>query len=248
MITTPRSLTSRRSKAGLRSRLVVGGVWTFGWDAVVALGTLGLALFAFVQLVSFNRRERRREQPIAIARNAGGELGQMRVYLTNEGTGSAFNVRFGVKLNRREYAVLPCAAAATRGWRAVECRCRSEYGRGGGSRTVAERRREAGRPYSSGAALARSASEVLGGIGDGSQRLGARSELPVRCRCARRLLAVGGQALARRSGSWSAAHAVGEGGGLHDDHRHAHRCHWGPRSVDEVPDGGLDGAGSEGGG
>jgi hypothetical protein len=27
---------------------VVGGAWTFGWDALVAIGTLGLALFAFV--------------------------------------------------------------------------------------------------------------------------------------------------------------------------------------------------------
>jgi hypothetical protein len=84
---------------------VVGDPWTFGWDALVAMGTLGLALFAFVQLVSFNRRERRREQPVAIAHDAGGELSRMRVYLTNEGTGTAFNVRFGVKLDRREYAV-----------------------------------------------------------------------------------------------------------------------------------------------
>lgn len=84
---------------------MVGGAWTFGWDALVAIGTLGLALFAFVQFVSFNRRERRREQPLAIAHAAGGELSRMRVYLTNEGTGTAVNVRFGVKLDGREYAV-----------------------------------------------------------------------------------------------------------------------------------------------
>jgi hypothetical protein len=84
---------------------VLAGPWTFGWEALVALGTIGLALFAFVQLLSYNRRERRRDQPVAIAHNAGGDIGRMYVYLTNEGTGTAFNVRFGVKLDRREYAV-----------------------------------------------------------------------------------------------------------------------------------------------
>jgi hypothetical protein len=84
----------------------VAAFWTWaGWNALVALGTLGLGLFAFVQLVAFNRSERRRTQPVAIAHNAGGELSRMRVYLTNEGSGTAYKVRFGVKLDGREYAV-----------------------------------------------------------------------------------------------------------------------------------------------
>jgi hypothetical protein len=69
------------------------------WDAG------GLGLFAFVQLVAFNRSERRRTQPVAIAHDAGGALSRMRVYLTNEGSGTTYNVRFGVKLDGREYAV-----------------------------------------------------------------------------------------------------------------------------------------------
>jgi hypothetical protein len=80
--------------------------WTFGWDALVAIGTLGLALFAFVQLRSFTRSERRRTQPVAVANGAGGEgLVRLRVFLTNHGTGTAFNVRFGVRLDSREFAV-----------------------------------------------------------------------------------------------------------------------------------------------
>jgi len=80
--------------------------WTFGWDALVAIGTIGLALFAFAQLRSFSRSERRRTQPVAIANGAGGEgLDRLRVFLTNHGTGTAFNVRFGVRLDGREFAV-----------------------------------------------------------------------------------------------------------------------------------------------
>jgi hypothetical protein len=80
--------------------------WSWeGWNALVAIGTLGLGLFAFWQLVAFNRSEGRRTQPVAIAHDAGGELMQMRVYLTNEGAGTAYNVRFGVLLDGREYAV-----------------------------------------------------------------------------------------------------------------------------------------------
>jgi hypothetical protein len=85
---------------------VAGAFWTWaGWTALVAIGTLGLGLFALAQVVAFNRSERRRTQPIAIAHNAGGELSRMQVFLTNEGSGTAFNVRFGVKLDGREYAV-----------------------------------------------------------------------------------------------------------------------------------------------
>lgn len=80
--------------------------WTFGWEALVAIGTLALAAGAFFQLLAFNWSERRRTQPVAIAHEeSGGELDRIRVFLTNEGTGTAFNVRFGVRLDGREYAV-----------------------------------------------------------------------------------------------------------------------------------------------
>jgi hypothetical protein len=84
--------------------------WTFGWDALVALGTIGLALFAFVQLRAFSRSERRRTQPVVVA-NAGSitsssaGLERLSVFLTNHGTGTAYNVRFGVRLDGREFAV-----------------------------------------------------------------------------------------------------------------------------------------------
>jgi hypothetical protein len=81
--------------------------WTFGWDALVAIGTLALAFFAFVQTWAFNRSERRRTQPVVVAHATGGgsSLTSFRVFLTNDGTGSAYNVRFGVRLDGREFAV-----------------------------------------------------------------------------------------------------------------------------------------------
>jgi hypothetical protein len=84
---------------------MAAGSWALGWDALVAIGTLGLALFAFVQLRAFNRSERRRTQPVAVANGTGGELQRLGLYLTNDGTGTAFNVRCGVRLDGREYAV-----------------------------------------------------------------------------------------------------------------------------------------------
>jgi hypothetical protein len=84
---------------------VDAGPWTFGWEALVALGTIGLALFASVQLWQSNLSERRRSQPVAVANGAGGpDLGEYNVFLTNHGTGTAFNVRFGVRLDGREFA------------------------------------------------------------------------------------------------------------------------------------------------
>jgi hypothetical protein len=84
---------------------VAASSWTFGWEALVAIGTIGLALSAFVQLRAFNKSERRRTQPVAVANGSGGELQLLRLYLTNDGTGTAFNVRCGVRLDGREYAV-----------------------------------------------------------------------------------------------------------------------------------------------
>jgi hypothetical protein len=86
---------------------LVGGEWTFGWNALVAIGTIGLALFAFVQLRAFNRSERRRTQPVVIAHaiGTGPGLTDLPVYVTNEGSGTAFNVRFGVRFDGREFAV-----------------------------------------------------------------------------------------------------------------------------------------------
>lgn len=64
-----------------------------------------LGFVALVQLVAFVRRERRRTQPVAIAhesrsRDMNGLFG---VFLTNEGSGTAYNVRFGVLLDGVEY-------------------------------------------------------------------------------------------------------------------------------------------------
>jgi hypothetical protein len=66
-----------------------------------------LALVALFQLISTNRSEARRSQPVAIAHRVGprDEFTRFKVFLTNEGAGTAFNVRFGVRLDGTEYAV-----------------------------------------------------------------------------------------------------------------------------------------------
>jgi hypothetical protein len=96
--------TGSRQHWPIRSS-VDAGPWTFGWEALVAFGTIGLALFASVQLWQSNLSERRRSQPVAVANGAGGpDLGHLYVFLTNHGTGTAFNVRCGVRLDGREFA------------------------------------------------------------------------------------------------------------------------------------------------
>src|SRR6266487_2660653 len=65
------------------------------------------ASLALVQLFAFNRSEARRTQPVAIAHRfkAHDDFAKFAVHLTNEGTRTAFNVRFGVRLDGTEYAV-----------------------------------------------------------------------------------------------------------------------------------------------
>lgn len=64
-----------------------------------------VALIALLQLFFFNRSEARRTQPVAVLnlvrpRNLQGRFG---VSITNHGTGTAFNVRVGIKLDGVEY-------------------------------------------------------------------------------------------------------------------------------------------------
>jgi hypothetical protein len=79
------------------------GLTTDGW---IAVGTLLLVLVTALGVWSSLVSERRRTQPIVIAHAAGerrfaerGEIGGtvLDAYLTNEGGGTAFNVRFGVE-------------------------------------------------------------------------------------------------------------------------------------------------------
>jgi len=70
-----------------------------------SLLTAILALVAFVQLILFGRSEGRRAQPVAVAymkepRNAEDRF---QAVIENLGTGAAFNVRLGVKLDGIEY-------------------------------------------------------------------------------------------------------------------------------------------------
>ena len=81
------------------------------WDALawstlgLAIATAFLAFFALSQLVISMKTEARRALPIPIVHQEGGraEYDTFRVYLTNEGAGAAFNVRFGVSLDSLEY-------------------------------------------------------------------------------------------------------------------------------------------------
>jgi hypothetical protein len=76
------------------------------WSTIaLAIATVSLAAIALVQLAASARSEARRALPVAITHQIGPrkEYDTFRVYLTNEGTGAAFNVRFGVKLDDIEY-------------------------------------------------------------------------------------------------------------------------------------------------
>lgn len=86
---------------------------TAEWVEVASAGIPGVAAFAAVMTVRLNiRNERRRTQPIVIAHEESprrfardGEQAAWVVtaYLTSEGAGPAFNVRFGVELNGVRY-------------------------------------------------------------------------------------------------------------------------------------------------
>jgi hypothetical protein len=69
--------------------------------------TGALAVIAVLQLFAFRNSEKRRTQPVAISHRfkPRDEYDKFAVFLTNEGTGTAFNVRFGVRLDGTEYAV-----------------------------------------------------------------------------------------------------------------------------------------------
>jgi hypothetical protein len=77
--------------------------------ATIALaGVTGvLALVALLQLHSTNRSEARRTQPVAVCNRfkPRDAYTKFAVYLTNHGSGTAFNVRFGVRLDGVEYSV-----------------------------------------------------------------------------------------------------------------------------------------------
>jgi hypothetical protein len=61
--------------------------------------TAVLALIAVFQLIAFVRSEARRTQPVAVFHRIGSsDPLKIPVYITNEGFGTAYNVRVGVKL------------------------------------------------------------------------------------------------------------------------------------------------------
>jgi len=96
---------------------LVAAIDALAWSTIaLAVATTLLALFALGQLVSSVRTEARRALPIAIANQVGPrtEFDTFRVFLSNEGTGAAFNVRFGVRLDDLEYV-----AGEERGHRAL---------------------------------------------------------------------------------------------------------------------------------
>jgi hypothetical protein len=74
--------------------------------ATIALAVVTgvLAFIALLQLWAFNRSEARRTQPVAILNRIGGAdpLG-IPVYISNEGVGTAYNVRVGVRIRRVEH-------------------------------------------------------------------------------------------------------------------------------------------------
>lgn len=78
-------------------------------DATIALAaaTFALAVVAFLQLRSTKKGEARRTQPVAVAHlfKPRDEFSKYAVFLTNEGVGTAFNVRLGVRIDKTEYAV-----------------------------------------------------------------------------------------------------------------------------------------------
>jgi hypothetical protein len=69
--------------------------------ATIALASVTgvLVLVAVFQLVAFVRSEARRTQPVAILHRRGGpDPLNIPVFMTNEGVGTAYNVRVGVRL------------------------------------------------------------------------------------------------------------------------------------------------------
>ena len=97
--------------------LPVAAIDALAWSTIaLAAATAALALIALGQLVASARTEARRALPIAIAHQVEprAEYDTFRVFLTNEGVGAAFNVRFGVKLDDLEYV-----AGEGRGHRAL---------------------------------------------------------------------------------------------------------------------------------
>lgn len=85
---------------------VVASIDALTWATIALVAvTGGLVIVALFQLVVFSRSEGRRTQPVAMThlqtrRDLQGRFG---VFLTNEGNGTAFNVRFGVRLDGTEY-------------------------------------------------------------------------------------------------------------------------------------------------
>ena len=74
--------------------------------ATIALAcvTGGLALVALLQLWAFNRSEARRTQPVVILNRLGGaDPLAIPVFITNEGVGTAYKVRVGVRIKGVEH-------------------------------------------------------------------------------------------------------------------------------------------------
>jgi hypothetical protein len=77
-----------------------------------AAAAVGAVLIGVWQVIVSILNERRRTQPVVVAHDAGGRLfgdpGNpntiVPTYLTNEGGGNAFNVRFGIKFDGVRYA------------------------------------------------------------------------------------------------------------------------------------------------
>jgi hypothetical protein len=75
----------------------------------LAVATGFLALIALFQLIAVIRSEGRREQPVVLT-HIGRELdnsGNFGLYVTNEGSGTAFNVRYGVRIDGTEFPIEP---------------------------------------------------------------------------------------------------------------------------------------------
>ena len=71
----------------------------------LVIATGAIALVAVLQLIAFNRSEARRTQPVAVldqahSRNHQNQFG---VLIGNHGSGTAFNVRVGVRLDGIEF-------------------------------------------------------------------------------------------------------------------------------------------------
>jgi hypothetical protein len=64
-----------------------------------------LALVALIQLIAFNRSEARRTQPVVILNKGRGRdlVSGFGVFMTNEGSGTGFNVRVGLRIDGTEW-------------------------------------------------------------------------------------------------------------------------------------------------